>query len=193
MNKQPERTARTRQALIDSFWELYSSKDISKITIKEITTNAGFYRSTFYEYFGSVYDVLEEIENNLVDEFRNMLPQMLSARNTEEAFAHIYDMYERNGIYLAVLFGPNGDHKFTLKAIGMLRSTLASILKIPENDMHLTLAVEIISSSVLSILNYWYVNRDTVEFAEVLNAGSDILQNVALPIWKRFGVEFMER
>lgn len=190
MNKQPERTARTRQALIDSFWELYSSRDISRITIKEITANAGFYRSTFYEYFGSVYDVLEEIENNLVEDYKKLFPRMLASRNAEEVFNHIYEMYEKNGIYIAVLFGPDGDHKFTLKATAMLKSIIASILKLPEDDMHLNLAVEIISSSVFSILNYWYVNRDTVELADVLTSGRDILQNIAQPIWKNFGLDF---
>lgn len=65
--------------------------------------------------------------------------------------------------------------------------TIDIIMPLP----HLT--VEIISSSVFSTLNYWYVNRYTVELAEVLEAGRDIMQNVALPIWKRFAVEFNER
>ena len=69
MRKQPERTERTRQALMDSFWELYRTRKIDKITVQAVTDGAGVYRSTFYEYFLDVYDVLETIERKLLEDF----------------------------------------------------------------------------------------------------------------------------
>lgn len=192
MKKQPERTARTKQALMDSFWDLYRERRIDQITIKEITANAGFYRSTFYEYFGSVYDVLEEIERNLIEEFKSMFPKLLASKSMEEAFGHISRIYEKNGVYVVILFGPNGDHNFSMRTLELLKSTIASFLDIPEDDMQLNLMVAIFSSSVFAILNYWYTNSETLSLSEVLSAGKEILQHGVLPQLRKMGVEFPE-
>ena len=191
MNKQPERTAKTKQALIDSFWGLYTEKRIEKITIKEITANAGYYRSTFYEYFGSVYDVLEEVENNLINEFKSMIPRLLSSKNIDEAFSIISSLYEKNGIYVVVLFGQNGDSTFTAKARELLKATIAKYLDLPEDDMQLELTVMIIYSCVFSILNYWYTHKDTVSLQEVMTLGRSILQNGLAPHLHKLGLTFM--
>jgi len=62
MKKQPELTAQTKENLIEAFWQIYCEKGLGKITVKEITAKAGYNRSTFYEYFTDVYDVLDQIE-----------------------------------------------------------------------------------------------------------------------------------
>ena len=61
MKKQPEITVQTKQNLTDAFWQIYCTKRIDKITVRDITTKAGYNRGTFYEYFRDVYDVLEQI------------------------------------------------------------------------------------------------------------------------------------
>ena len=67
MKKQPEITAKTKQALVNAFCNLYMERPMDKITIKEITAQAGYNRSTFYQYFTDVYDLLEYIENDLLE------------------------------------------------------------------------------------------------------------------------------
>ena len=66
MKKQPEITKQTKQNLSDAFWQIYCEKRIEKITVKDITTKAGYNRSTFYEYYTDVYDVLEQIESSVL-------------------------------------------------------------------------------------------------------------------------------
>lgn len=66
MKKQPEITECTRQNLVNAFCDLYKQKPIEKISISEITSSAGYHRSTFYQYFIDIYDVLEYIENNVL-------------------------------------------------------------------------------------------------------------------------------
>lgn len=66
MKNNKEIISNTKQDLIDAFWYFYCNKRIEKITIKEITLKAGYNRSTFYEYFIDIYDVLEQIESSLI-------------------------------------------------------------------------------------------------------------------------------
>lgn len=51
MKKQPQVTELTRKKLINSFWNLYKEKDITKIGIKNICDCAKYDRTTFYRYY----------------------------------------------------------------------------------------------------------------------------------------------
>ena len=53
MKKQPERTALTRNVLIETFLEISEEKPIDKITVSELASKAGYNRSTFYEFIRS--------------------------------------------------------------------------------------------------------------------------------------------
>ena len=45
---------------------LYSQKPLEKITVQEIARKAGFNRSTFYQYFLDVNDLLCDVENEFL-------------------------------------------------------------------------------------------------------------------------------
>ena len=58
MKKQPIQTAKTRQTMIDAFWELAAIQGIDKVTISGITKKAGLNRSTFYVYFTVIHLII---------------------------------------------------------------------------------------------------------------------------------------
>lgn len=64
MKKQPQITEKTRQVFIEVFCELYSQKPIEKISVQEIAKISGYNRSTFYQYFTDLYDLLDSVEND---------------------------------------------------------------------------------------------------------------------------------
>ncbi|MBC6309919.1 TetR family transcriptional regulator [Listeria sp. FSL L7-1582] len=112
MKKQPEITKKTRQALINVFCELYSQKPVEKITVQEIANKSGYNRSTFYQYFTDVYDLLSFIENDILDYIREKV------KNTEQADAKSKDillLFEEKELYLTALLGDYGNIHFTDK------------------------------------------------------------------------------
>ena len=56
----------TKKALATSLKKLLSKKELSKITISNITNDCGVNRQTFYYHFKDVYDLLEWIYLNEV-------------------------------------------------------------------------------------------------------------------------------
>ena len=60
----------TRQALVAAFWKLYGEKTIEKITVGAVAGIAGYKRSTIYEYFTAVYDVLQQNYDSLLQRMR---------------------------------------------------------------------------------------------------------------------------
>lgn len=56
----------TKKVIIDSFKELASKKNVSNITVKEITDKCGFKRQTLYNHFKDKYDLIKWIYLNEV-------------------------------------------------------------------------------------------------------------------------------
>lgn len=61
------RIIKTRKAIRTAFKELVQQKDMSEITISELTKRANITRSTFYMYYDTVDGVRAEIENEIID------------------------------------------------------------------------------------------------------------------------------
>ena len=53
--------------IVDSFFKLYTIKDLECITTREIINLAGCNRSTFYDYYFDKYDVLETTKKYLIN------------------------------------------------------------------------------------------------------------------------------
>lgn len=125
MKNNAEIVSKTKQDLIDAFWFLYCEKRIEKITIKEITVKAGYNRSTFYEYFTDIYDVLEQIENSLIPNLDELPPISILNKNNEIPLNMFLKLYEKNEKYYSVLLGDNGDPAFATK----LKNSVKPLLK----------------------------------------------------------------
>ena len=106
MNKQPEITAKTRRNIMDAFWLLYSQMDIDKITVGAITKKAGYNRSTFYAYFTDIYDLLDQIENEMVENLSEKFASFFS-----ETLPLDFQVFSGK---CAEIFAENGDKLFYL-------------------------------------------------------------------------------
>lgn len=153
MKKQPEVTAQTRQALIDAFWKLYCEKGIDKITVREITSVAGYNRGTFYEYFYDVYDVLQQIEDGLMAKMR------LERQDGKPlSFDELVDVFEGNAKYLTVLFGERGDPKFIHRTREEMKKTFYRLAE--KNGVSVTfrlqLAIQYHINAMTGCMVYWW-------------------------------------
>ena len=54
MKKPAEITMQTKKNLIDAFWQTFCSERI-EITVKDITTKAGYNKGTFNEYMSTIF------------------------------------------------------------------------------------------------------------------------------------------
>ncbi|GHU54908.1 TetR family transcriptional regulator [Clostridia bacterium] len=63
----------SKRLLKEALMEVLCLKPIEKITIYEICKNAGVNRSTFYKHYGSQYDLLNDIENDMFKQIETCL------------------------------------------------------------------------------------------------------------------------
>ncbi|MBR5329478.1 MAG: TetR/AcrR family transcriptional regulator [Firmicutes bacterium] len=191
MKKQPERTAKTKEIIRNAFWKLYCTNKIEKITIKEISAEADISRSTFYEYFSDIYEVLEEIEDEIMSEITDAMQQMLTSENIEQGVNHIFSFYQVYGEQMAVLLGMNGDQQFYAKLRKSLQLQISKTVQINFEDSKADMLFTVMSSTIFALLQYWYENKDSVELSEVLLTYSKILQEGALPYLREYNIPFL--
>ena len=162
MKKQPHITEQTKTCLRDAFWQLYSEKPIEKITIKEITELAGYNRGTFYLYYNDVYDILSQIENDILDNIRLAVdiiqqkdPQDFT--NNLSIFVELMQTYSK---YSTVLLGEKGDPQFTSHLKEIIWPLVHRFI-IPFNDhseYHMKLLAEFYLSGILAAVSKWNSN-----------------------------------
>ncbi len=168
MKKQPEITALTRNNLITAFWDLYVNNRIEKISIKQVTDKAGYNRSTFYEYFTDVYDLLEQLENNLLLYIKEQIANELRDNPQGDTATSIANLYDSKGEYLSVLLGDNGDPNFRRMLKETLRPTLFQSYGLSKDDVRKNYIFEFAISAIISTITFWYQNEKTMPSDELI-------------------------
>ncbi len=83
----------TKKAIIDSFYKLLVKKQLNQITVKDIVTDCGVNRNSFYYYFEDIPSLLsEEIEvlcRNLIDSYTEF-------DSIEEWLYHVVNLAQDN-------------------------------------------------------------------------------------------------
>lgn len=70
--KNNQRSKETKNCILNIFCELLKQKNISKITVQEVCQKADINRSTFYAHYRDIYDLLENIENDMERQIKDI-------------------------------------------------------------------------------------------------------------------------
>lgn len=62
------RVKKTKRAICNAFYELIKEKPLEKITVKEIAERAEINKTTFYAHYETVYDLVDQLEQEAVAE-----------------------------------------------------------------------------------------------------------------------------
>jgi len=65
--KTDRRIVMTKRMLKEALIEMLKEKDIYHVSIRELCEKADINRTTFYKYYGSQFDLLTDMENDLLD------------------------------------------------------------------------------------------------------------------------------
>lgn len=71
--KEDRRIKMTKKILKESFLEMLKTHDIYHISIRELCENADINRSTFYKHYNTQYDLLNDMENDILNQLEERL------------------------------------------------------------------------------------------------------------------------
>ena len=166
----------TKRDLDEAFWNLYTEKDVNRISIRELTETAGYNRGTFYLHYKDIYDLLERQEQTLLsqmDECISSCPVNPSKKDLFALMTRILGFYQRNRKQLVVLLGERGDASFTRKLKSSMKRMPIWRVSNPDlnvDDAMRDLLLEQTVAGVLAMIGSWLEDSRGVSAPSLLHA-----------------------
>ena len=165
MQKNPD----TEQLFCDTLIDMMENTPLLMIRATELVKCAGTCRSTFYNYFDSVYSVLQKIE----DDFFHELESEISAKMTQlvrkepaevvkELVRYSANNIKRNAKLIRVLLSANGDLAFQAKLKSVMKKANQSALSFATpklTEAQEDFCLEYMLAGQLSIV-HWYAQNE---------------------------------
>ena len=112
--KSRDHRARVTQILIQkALTKLLREKPIHRISVKELCEEAGINRGTFYAHYTDIYDLLKQMEDDLVADLQKAMEPLMREDAQEPTLVGITSVIFRclkeNADICAVTLGPYGD------------------------------------------------------------------------------------
>lgn len=162
------RSAKTKKLLENALIKLMIEKGFDKISIKDLTEEADINRGTFYIHYKDKYDLLEQKEEEVLKEFKEIFNSIVkkypnnivlpsNKENLLPIFTYLYMYIRENAEFMKVILGSNGDLNFQMKLKNFIESRLAENISI--NNEFEKLPIKYISaiavSAQLGIIQKW--------------------------------------
>ena len=154
-----QRIMLTKRLVKESLVALLHEKRIHKISIRELCDDAGINRTTFYKYYSSQYDVLFELEEELLTHIQDSLTKY--PEETHNQLTAICTYLDQNVELIRLLTDNNVDPDFPSKLFNLpqLRSMLHEKLDQSFDKQSVDYAFIFISNGGYHLIREW-INRD---------------------------------
>ena len=152
------RKQKTRKALLDALAELLTDKELPKVTVQEISDKAQVNRVTFYNHFLDVYDLNDQLENEVLQDMAFFLLS-LEDLPSDKVFTRTIDYVDKNRTVFRLIFSPNGTGQLRQKLYkmidGIFRQTQAEKQHSDLKDLQLEYLASYRSQGCLAVIARW--------------------------------------
>lgn len=163
-----QRIRLTKMLLKESLTTLLHEKSIHKISVREVCSAADINRTTFYKYYGSQYDLLREMEEDVLLQIEHVLSSTLDSATGIEHLKQTLMFIDENLDLCKILFNNSIDIHFLDKLI-----EIPTIVKFNNhlneeyNEYELSYIFAFIMDGALSIIRQW-INKPNHESPETM-------------------------
>jgi len=165
-----QRTRITKIMLKDSLISLLHKENIHKLTVTKICEDAQINRTTFYKYYGSQYDLLEEIERDALNQIRSYVEVEVDGEDSgnihqlTKTFSFFSDNIELFKLLLSNNVNPDFPEKLVLSLQNIPRLTSRQVPEKYGND-EFDYIFEFMINGGFSFIKRW-INKENRESPE---------------------------
>ncbi|MGI6727887.1 MAG: TetR/AcrR family transcriptional regulator [Anaerovoracaceae bacterium] len=113
------RVRKTKKLLRQTLTKLLLEKDINKISVIELTQLADINRGTFYLHYKDIYDLYEQLENEMIEEFKTIFQRHYQQSSREGLLPVVSETFEflAQNADMCIVALKTGDSAFLTKFI----------------------------------------------------------------------------
>lgn len=169
--KADRRVVKTKRAIRDAFIKLLAIKDFNEITVKDIADVADVDRKTVYNYYRGVYDIRDEVENELVQLSEEAGREFTVERikNPLDCFQILSEVINRDIDLYGNLFKINANSQAMRKIRENFQQKLYDVFSrdVSLTDVQSQLCADFIASGMLTVFQKWFNSDRVVPLEEV--------------------------
>lgn len=169
------RILKTKKAIRNAVAKLLSEKNVTDITITEIVNLADINRKTFYNYYSNVYQVFDEIENEVL----NDLSQVIENVDLREVLKNPYALLKnfttiinKDIDFYGHLLSMSHNASLSAKTASMLKEKTKEIFAEQFNiyDDKLDIILDFIHSGMITVYQSWFLSNRAQSLEDITQA-----------------------
>ena len=174
--KENQRIKLTKSLLKNSLIDLMHTKSINKITVKELCEHAEINRSTFYLYYSDQFELLKEIEDDLLLNAREHLKHIDSDLNNLHYIKELLHYMQSNSDIFYTLLCRQENLSFQVAFIDISIRHLEINIKLQYEEKISDYIYRYLTMGCLSLITKWFedgFDLSPEELAEMIFRLSD--------------------
>lgn len=174
------RVIRTKKAIRMSFIDLLKENEINDITVTDIANKADINRKTFYNYYNNVYELLDEIENEVTTSFEKILKEMennQTVNNPSAVFINLTYIINNDIEFYNHLLAYHSHSHLVEKITFSLKKTLYTSLskELSIDDYQLEIMIDFIIGGIVSIYQSWFNHQESCTIEQLSQATETLI------------------
>lgn len=176
------RVVKTKRAIRNAFVNLLSEKDFSEITVTDIVSAAQVNRKTFYNHYASTYELLNEVENEILQRMSASLTKISEDEllaHPEIIIDHINSIINSDPeLFTPLLHMQTNTALFKKLSAYLKEQTIAgSLHKVSVSAREFDYALEYVFSGILAVYQQWVRDKDRPGLDEVSSTIARVFLN----------------
>lgn len=163
--KVDRRVRKTKEALRNALITLMKDKTIQEISVQELTDLADIHRGTFYLHYRDIYDLYEQIENEIIEEISSLLNQSIVRGpylDVVPALEKILKFVEGNSEISEMLLAQSMSGTFVKKLSELIKSKLMHInlqnMDLAANQDEIMYLSDFLAYGYIAVIKNWLEN-----------------------------------
>lgn len=153
---------KTKRLIANVLAELLEVKDLKSITVQEIALKAEISRTTFYNYFMDVYDIYEQTEKTVIEDFSRIMLEFATV-DEHVMYTSLFSNIGNNPNIFKMIFNPKTTSNLRDKLGDLFESLCIKIWmnKVKETNLSIVQSymIHYHAQGLLSIIGKWALNN----------------------------------
>lgn len=179
--KTDQRTMLSRQLIRNALLAILYEKKLCNVTVKELCERAQVNRVTFYKYYGSPFEVMDEIEWILIRDMEKNIEEIIVSKNptARELLKRCLIMVKRESETILPVLNEQDNHYIDkLLSLPQIESNLKLIMEKSYVSSSYEYMIHFIFPAFVNVVRFWLGKEDPESPDELIKILSDLLLSI---------------